>query len=124
MGLEPGDATVDELIADTKKGIYISGRGTWSIDQRRYNFQFGGDMFWLIENGERTRPLKNVIYQGITPEFWGACDGVCDESHWEPNGVLNCGKGEPGQSGQMTHGASHARFRKIRTGGGQEVGKT
>ena len=95
IGLEPGDAQLDDLIADTKKGIYIAGRGSYSIDQKRYNFQFGGDMFWLIENGRRTRPLKNVIYQGITPEFWGACDAVCDRSHWQPFGVLNCGKGEP-----------------------------
>lgn len=122
IGLEPGDANLDDLIADTKKGIYIAGRGTYSIDQRRYNFQFGGDMFWLIENGRRIRPLKNVIYQGITPEFWGACDAVCDRSHWRPFGVLNCGKGEPNQAGQMTHGAAHARFRKIRVGGAPKGG--
>ncbi len=123
IGLEPGEGNVDDLIRDTKRGIYIAGRGTYSIDQKRYNFQFGGDMFWLIENGRKVRPLKNVIYQGITPEFWGSCDAVCDRAHWEPFGVLNCGKGEPSQAGQMTHGASHARFRAVRVGGSDSGGR-
>ncbi|MFN7973360.1 MAG: TldD/PmbA family protein [Acidobacteriota bacterium] len=114
VGLEPGDAKLDALIGDTKKGIAIEGRGSWSIDQKRYNFQFGGDCFWEIANGRKTRMLKNVLYQGITPEFWGSCDAVCDASHWRPTGVTNCGKGQPGQSGQMTHGASHARFRGVK----------
>jgi TldD protein len=114
VGLEPGDATLDAVIGDTKRGIYVEGRGSWSIDQKRLNFQFGGDAFWEIENGKRTRMLKNVIYQGITPEFWGACDAVCDASHWKATGVANCGKGQPLQAGQMTHGAPHARFRNVK----------
>ena len=72
IGLEPGRATLDELLADVKRGIYIEGHGSYSIDQRRYNFQFGGDAFWLIENGRRTHMVRDVIYHGITPEFWGA----------------------------------------------------
>ncbi len=113
IGLEPGSATVDQLIADVKHGIYIEGHGSYSIDQRRYNFQFGGDAFWLIENGRRTRMLRDVIYHGITPEFWNSCDGVADRSTRRRYGFITCGKGQPGQSGWMTHAASPARFRRI-----------
>jgi TldD protein len=113
IGLEPGSATVDQLIANVKHGIYIEGHGSYSIDQRRYNFQFGGDAFWLIENGRRTHVLRDVIYHGITPEFWNSCDGVADRSSRRRYGFTTCGKGQPGQSGWMTHAASSARFRKI-----------
>ncbi len=114
IGLEPGGATLDQLLADVKRGIYIEGHGSYSIDQRRYNFQFGGDAFWLIEHGRRTHMLRDVIYHGITPEFWNSCDGVADRSHRRRYGFITCGKGQPGQSGWMTHAASHARFRNIR----------
>ncbi len=113
IGLESGSATVDQLIANVKHGIYIEGHGSYSIDQRRYNFQFGGDVFWLIENGRRTHMLRDVIYHGITPEFWNSCDGVADRSSRRRYGFITCGKGQPGQSGWMTHAASPARFRKI-----------
>ena len=113
IGLEPGQATLDQLIGGVQRGIYIEGHGSYSIDQRRYNFQFGGDAFWLIENGRRTRMLRDVIYHGITPEFWNSCDGVADRSHRQRYGFITCGKGQPGQSGWMTHAASHARFRNI-----------
>ena len=113
IGLEPGRASLDELIADVKRGIYIEGHGSYSIDQRRYNFQFGGDAFWLIENGTRTHMLRDVIYHGITPEFWGSCDGVADRSLRRRFGFITCGKGQPGQSGWMTHAASPARFRRV-----------
>ncbi len=114
IGLEPGGATLDQLLADVKRGIYIEGHGSYSIDQRRYNFQFGGDAFWLIEHGRQTHMLRDVIYHGITPEFWNSCDGVADRSHRRRYGFITCGKGQPGQSGWMTHAASHARFRNIR----------
>jgi TldD protein len=110
------------MIGDTKDGIFIEGRGSYSIDQRRYNFQFGGDAFWRIENGRKTGMLKNVIYQGITPEFWGACDAVASAKYWQPWGTGNCGKGQPGQSGAMTHGAAHARFRGITVFGARKEG--
>ncbi len=113
IGLEPGEATRDQLIADVKRGIYIEGHGSYSIDQRRYNFQFGGDAFWLIENGKRTHMLRDVIYHGITPEFWNSCDGVADRSFRGRYGFITCGKGQPGQSGWMTHAASPARFRRV-----------
>jgi len=113
IGLVPGEAPFDQLIADVKRGIYIEGHGSYSIDQRRYNFQFGGDGFWLIENGRRTHMLRDVIYHGITPEFWNRCDGVADRTCRRRYGFITCGKGQPGQSGWMTHAASPARFRKI-----------
>ena len=113
IGLEPGSATVEQLIADVKHGIYIEGHGSYSIDQRRYNFQFGGDAFWLIENGRRAHMLRDVIYHGITPEFWNSCDGVADRTARRRYGFITCGKGQPGQSGWMTHAASPARFRQI-----------
>ena len=113
IGLEPGQGLLDDLIADIKRGIFIEGHDSYSIDQRRYNFQFGGDAFWLIENGRRTHMLRDVIYHGMTPEFWGSCDGVADKIHRQRFGFITCGKGQPGQAGWMTHAASHARFRNI-----------
>ncbi len=113
VGLEPGDAKLADLIADTRRGIYIEGQGSFSIDQRRWNMQFGGDAFWEIVDGKRARMLKNVIYQSVTPEFWGACDAVGDRDHGRDFGIMGCGKGQPGQAGQMTHCASPARFRGI-----------
>ena len=113
IGLEPGNETVDSLIDGVKNGIFIDGRGSFSIDQRRYNFQFGGDAFWEIKNGKRGAMLKKVIYNGITPEFWNSCDGVADRDHWRQYGFITCGKGQPGQSGWMTHSASDARFRGV-----------
>jgi len=121
VGLEPGNARLEDLIADTKRGIYIEGHGSWSIDQRRWNMQFGGDAFWEIVDGKRTRMLKNVIYQSITPEFWGACDAICDRNHWRDHGFLTCGKGQPGQAGHMTHCASPARFRGMKVLGAKRT---
>ncbi|MCA9488323.1 MAG: TldD/PmbA family protein [Myxococcales bacterium] len=119
LSLMPGKRPLspEELIADTKDGIYIEGRGSFSIDQMRVNFQFGGDAAWRIKNGKLDGMLKNVTYQSMTTEFWGSCDAVCDERHWVPNGVLQCGKGDPVQISQMTHGAATARFRDVMVGG-------
>jgi TldD protein len=111
--------TPSELIANTEDGVYIQGRGSYSIDQHRENFQFGGDMFYEIKNGKLTRPLKKILYKSNNPEFWNACDAICDSRFWHSWGVLNCGKGQPNQTGRMTHGASTARFRHIRVGGSQ-----
>ncbi len=119
--LLPGtkELTPGQLIADTDDGVYIQGRGSFSIDQHRVNFQFGGDFFWEIKNGKLHRPLKKVLYKSCNPEFWNSCDAICDERYWQPFGVVNCGKGQPNQTGRMTHGASPARFRNIRVGGSQ-----
>jgi len=118
LSLQPGPKrlTLDELISDTKDGIYIEGMGSFSIDQMRCNFQFGGDAFWQIKNGKITGMLKDVTYQSITTDFWNACDAICDQRFWVPNGILNCGKGDPMQISQMTHGAAPARFRQINVG--------
>lgn len=113
VGLLPGNGRLDDMIADVKRGIYIEDHDSFSIDQKRYNFQFGGGAFWLIENGKRTHMLRDVIYSGITPEFWASCDAVADASHRRRFGFINCGKGQPGQSGWMTHAACHARFRGV-----------
>ncbi|MBL8880287.1 MAG: TldD/PmbA family protein [Phycisphaerales bacterium] len=113
VGLAPGDGRLDDMIADIRRGILIEGHDSFSIDQKRYNFQFGGDAFWMIENGKRTHMLRDVIYAGITPEFWSRCDAVADAMHRRTYGFITCGKGQPGQSGWMTHAASHARFRDI-----------
>jgi len=108
----------ENLASDIDSGIWIEGRGSFSIDQRRINFQFGGDIFWEIKNGRKTKPLKKVIYRSRTPEFWGSLDGIADKKHFRTMGLLNCGKGEPGQSARMTHGASFCRFRGVEVGGG------
>jgi TldD protein len=117
--MEPGadDAVAAaDLIAGVDRGIFIEGQGSFSIDQMRRNFQFGGDLFWLIEGGRKTRPLKKVTYHAQTTAFWNACDGVAGRQSWRPHGIMNCGKGEPPQSMRMTHGASHARFRNVQVG--------
>lgn len=120
IGLEPGRKalTPAELIADTKEGILIDGMGSFSIDQKRQNFQFGGDCFWEIRNGKKGAILSDVTYQAITTEFWGSMDAICDRRFWMPFGVGNCGKGDPGQTARMTHGSAPARFRKIRVSPG------
>ncbi len=118
--MEPGtddSVTPEDLIAGVDKGIYIEGMGSFSIDQMRNNFQFGGDMFWMIENGKKTKPLKLVTYQAHTTQFWNSCDGIAGKDYWKPHGVMNCGKGEPMQVMRMTHGSSYSRFRNINVGG-------
>jgi len=110
------DVTPDDLVGGVERGIYIEGMGSFSIDQMRNNFQFGGDLFWMIEGGQKTKPLKKVTYQAQTRQFWGSCDGIAGKKYWRPHGVMNCGKGEPMQMMCMTHGASHARFRNISVG--------
>lgn len=119
--LEPGPegVTPEDLMGDIRLGVMIEGRGSFSIDQRRENFQFGGDRFQLIRNGKIAGPLKKVIYRSRTPRFWGSCDGIAGPRWLRTMGVLNCGKGEPAQSARMTHGASWARFRNVQVGGGR-----
>ncbi|MCD4650402.1 MAG: TldD/PmbA family protein [Candidatus Cloacimonetes bacterium] len=119
--LAPGKTplTPQELIADTEDGVLIEGQGSFSIDQHRVNFQFGGDLFYEIKNGKKTRMLKKILYKSNNPEFWTSCDAICDKRFFKTFGVNNCGKGQPMQAGRMTHGASLTRFRNIRVGGSQ-----
>ncbi|MBF0312845.1 MAG: TldD/PmbA family protein [Oligoflexia bacterium] len=116
LSLAAGDATLAELIADTKDGIMVDGIKCWSIDQYRYNFQFGMEIGWHIQNGKIVGPVKDPCYQGITPEFWGRLVGVADEEHWHLWGVPNCGKGQPGQRAEMSHGTAPSKFSKVSIG--------
>ena len=120
LSLMPGQGTLDDLIADTRDGILMCTNKSWSIDQMRYNFQFGCEIGWEIKKGKKGAMLKNCTYQGITPDFWGSCDAVCDGDHWTLWGVVNCGKGQPGQTAEMSHGASPARFKKVTVGVGSQ----
>ena len=116
VSLEPGAWDFDDLIADTDDGIYMETNRSWSIDDLRYNFQFGTEIGYEIKNGKLGRMLRNPTYTGITPEFWNSCDAVCSENHWEMWGTPNCGKGQPGQQAHTGHGTAPARFRDIRVG--------
>ena len=117
VSIAPGDAgTLEDLIADTDDGIYMETNRSWSIDQRRWQFQFATEAAWEVRNGERGRLLRNPSYAGVTPEFWGSLDAVGSPSAWRLHGLLNCGKGEPGQLAHVSHGAAPARFRGVRVG--------
>ena len=115
ISLQPGRKKVsaEELMSDIQDGIYIMGDGSWSIDQQRYNFQFGGQVFYEIKNGKLGQMLRDVAYQGNTVEFWNACDGLCGKEEYFLGGAFNCGKGQPEQIAPVSHGAVPARFRKI-----------
>jgi TldD protein len=120
VNLLPGGAgSLDDLIADTDEGLFVSTNHSWSIDDRRLNFQFGTEIGWLIEHGKLTQMVRNPTYTGITPEFWGSCDAICGHSEWKLWGVPNCGKGEPMQTHGVGHGAAPARFRGVQVGVGR-----
>ncbi len=116
VSLLPGQGTLEELIASTDDGIYMETNRSWSIDDRRYNFQFGTEIGWEIKGGKITRMLKNPTYAGITTEFWNSCDAICGRESWILWGTPNCGKGQPMQTMGTGHGTSPARFRKVRVG--------
>lgn len=116
VSLEPGEWTFDDLIADTDDGIYMELNKSWSIDDKRLNFQFGTEMAYEIKGGKLGRMLKNATYTGITPQFWGSCDAICNDGHWQVWGTPNCGKGQPGQTAHTGHGAAPARFRNVQVG--------
>ena len=108
--------TLEQLIADTDDGIYMETNKSWSIDDKRYNFQFGCEVGWEIKKGKRRRMLKNPSYSGITTEFWNSMDAICSRDQWTLWGTPNCGKGQPQQVMGTGHGASPARFRGIKVG--------
>jgi TldD protein len=118
INLEPGPWTIDDLIAATDDGILMATNRSWSIDDRRYNFQFGTEVGWEIRRGRRGRLLKNCTYTGITPQFWNGCDAVCDAADWEIWGTPNCGKGQPTQGMRTAQGSASARFRNVQVGVG------
>ncbi len=116
INLEPGEWELEDLIADTEEGFYLATNRSWSIDDRRLNFQFGTEVAYEIKNGKLGRLYKNATYTGITPEFWGNCDAICNARHWKLWGTPNCGKGEPGQVAHVGHGCAPARFRNVQVG--------
>jgi len=118
ISILPGEKplTLEQLISDTDHGIYIETNRSWSIDDKRYNFQFGCEMGWEIKNGKRARMLKNPSYSGITTEFWNSMDAICSRDEWTLWGTPNCGKGQPQQVMGTGHGASPGRFRNIKVG--------
>jgi TldD protein len=116
ISLEPGEGTLAEIIGDTKDGIYMDTNTSWSIDDKRVNFQFGCEIAWRIKDGKIDEMYKNPTYTGITTEFWGSCDAVGGSEDWVVWGTPNCGKGQPGQVARVGHGTSPARFRDVRVG--------
>ena len=112
VSLAPGKEKLspDDMIKNIENGIYIVGEGSFSIDQQRYNAQFGGQLFYEIKNGKVTQPLEDVAYQIRTPEFWNSCSAVCDQSDFRFGGSFFDGKGQPGQVSAVSHGSSTARF--------------
>src|SRR5579872_1016354 len=118
VSILPGEKplTLEQLIASTDHAILMQTNRSWSIDDKRYNFQFGTEIGWEIKNGKRTRMLKNPSYSGITTEFWNSMDAICSRDEWTLWGTPNCGKGQPQQVMGTGHGASPARFRKIKVG--------
>ncbi len=116
VNVDPGEWDLAELIADTDDGIWMDSCKTYSIDDRRLNFQFGVEYAREIKHGKLGRLLKNGSYAGSTPQFWASCDGVCNRDHWRIWGISNCGKGQPGQMAHTGHGTAPARFRNVRVG--------
>jgi TldD protein len=115
INLLPSDWKAEEVLKDTREGILMQTNRSWSIDDRRLNFQFGTEIGWKIRNGSREKMIKNPTYTGITPEFWGSCDAVSKDD-WMMWGTPNCGKGVPGQVMYVGHGCGTARFRKTKAG--------
>jgi TldD protein len=118
ISILPGEKplTLEQLIADTDDGILMETNRSWSIDDKRYNFQFGCELGWEIKKGKKARMLKNPSYSGITTEFWNAMDAICSRDQWTLWGTPNCGKGQPQQVMGTGHGASPARFRGVKVG--------
>ena len=116
ISINPGTWKYDDLIADTDDAIYMETNRSWSIDDRRYHFQFSTEIGWEIKGGKKGRMIKNPSYSGITTEFWNSCDAICSQDYWTLWGTPNCGKGQPQQTIGTGHGASPARFRNVKIG--------
>jgi TldD protein len=117
VSLEPGDWDYDEMIEDTRDGYLMETNYGWSIDQKRYNFQFNTEKGYRIKNGSVGEMVRGTTYAGITPEFWNSCDAIANKKSWVLWGTPNCGKGQPGQTMITGHGASPSRFRNVRVFG-------
>ena len=118
IDLQPGDLSLDELLEGVDDGVFLETNRSWSIDDKRLNFQFGTEVGRRIVHGELGELLRNPIYAGMGPEFWRSMDAVGDRSTWKLWGLPNCGKGQPSQSAHVSHGAPVARFRNVAVRGG------
>jgi len=116
LHLEPGEGSLDELIAGVESGLYLETNKSWSIDDKRLNFQFGTQVAWEIAGGKLGRMFRDATYTGITPQFWGSLDAVAGRDEWSLHGLTNCGKGQPGQTAVVGHGAAPCRFRNVEVG--------
>ena len=116
LHLEPGSGSLEELIGGVDEGVFLETNKSWSIDDKRLNFQFGTQVAWEIKNGQLGRMLRDATYTGITPVFWGSLDGLAGRGEWRLYGLTNCGKGQPGQSAHVSHGTSPGRFRDVQIG--------
>lgn len=115
VSLQPGsdETTAQDLIGDVEDGLYVLGDKSWSIDQQRFNFQFTAQRFYRIRHGQLVGQVKDVAYQGRTPDFWASLDGLGGPSTWRLGGAVNCGKAQPGQTAPVSHGAPTTRFRGV-----------
>ena len=116
LHLEPGEGSLAELIDGVADGIFLETNRSWSIDDKRLNFQFGTQVAWEIKNGRLGGLLRDATYTGVTPRFWGSLDAVAGPEEWRLNGLTNCGKGQPGQGAHVSHGAAPGRFRGVQVG--------
>ncbi len=116
ISIEPREGTLADIIGDTNDGVFMSTNTSWSIDDHRVNFQFGCEIAWRIRNGKLVEMYRNPNYTGITTEFWQSCDAVGGREDWTLWGTPNCGKGQPGQTARVGHGATPARFRNVQLG--------
>ena len=116
LHLEPGEGSFDDLLADVDDGIFMCTNKSWSIDDKRLNFQFGTQIAWEIKSGKLGRMLRDATYMGSTPVFWSGLDAVAGGDEWELYGLTNCGKGQPGQHAHVSHGTSPGRFRNVQVG--------
>jgi TldD protein len=116
INIEPGEGSLADIIGDTKDGVFMATNQSWSIDDKRVNFQFGCEIAWRIEGGKLTQMYRNPNYTGITTDFWRSCDAVGGREEWTLWGTPNCGKGQPAQTARVGHGTAPARFRNVQVG--------
>ena len=116
INIEPGEGSLADIISDTMDGIFMATNQSWSIDDKRVNFQFGCEIAWRIKGGKLTQMYRNPNYTGITTEFWRSCDAVGGREDWTLWGTPNCGKGQPPQTARVGHGTAPARFRNVQVG--------
>jgi len=116
LHLEPGEGSLEQLISEVDDGLFLQTNKSWSIDDKRLNFQFGTQVAWEIKDGKLGRMLRDATYTGQTPVFWGTLDAVAGRDEWLLHGLTNCGKGQPGQHAHVSHGTAPARFRNVQVG--------